>query len=315
VHPNKKQYTYRTVKDEKTIMSRLDRIYSSRQHAQKIFEWKSGPTTVPTDHCLVSLKFAPKDAPLIRNGRWTWFIPSLDEKPLIDEIVTHEKTIQMKFENLQAGLTTRDETNPQALWEIFKADLKKTTKKKADKSHHKASSRIKRLERDCDETRDDPNFEYDEDARAKESYLMSEIKHIITAKDKENREDLRATIADHSEKLGGIWSAINKEKKPRDLIRRLRTPGSNPPQYERSTVRMAELARSYHQNLQNDTDPPPSDEERREQIERQLEEIPAEQTIENPGETSMNVLISENSIRSALSQTKNRTATGIDGCP
>jgi exonuclease III len=111
-HPNKKQYTYRTVKDEKTIMSRLDRIYSSRQHTQKIFEWKSRPTTVPTDHCLVSLKFAPKDAPLIRNGHWTWFIPSLDEKPLIDKIMTHGKTIQMKFENLQAGLTTRDETNP-----------------------------------------------------------------------------------------------------------------------------------------------------------------------------------------------------------
>jgi hypothetical protein len=193
--------------------------------------------------------------------------------------------------------------------------LKKTAKKKADKSRHKVSSRIKRLERDRDETRNNPNFEYDEDTRAKESYLMSEIKHIITAKDKENREDLRATIADHGEKLGGIWSAINKEKKPRDLIRRLRTPGSNPPQYERSTVRMAELACSYHQNLQNDTDPPPSDEERREQIERQLEEIPAEQTIENPGETNMNVLISENSVRSALSQTKNRTTTGIDRCP
>lgn len=296
-------------------MSRLDRIYSARRHAQTVFEWKAGPSAVPTDHCLVSLKFAPRDAPLIGNGRWTWYIPSLNEKQLLDEIVTKGKEIQTKLMTLQEGLTTRDEINPQSIWEDFKNDLQKIAKRNANKSHYKATNRIKKLEHDRDAVRDDPNFEYDENVRLKESYLTSEIQHLISTKNTENREDIHATIANHEEKLGSIWSAINKEKKPRDLIRRLKTPGLNLPQYERSTVRMADLARSYHQNLQNDAGPPPSDEEREEQIYRQLEEVPTTQTLENPKETRMNGLIDENSVRNALDLTKNKTATETDGCP
>ena len=119
------------------------------------------------DHCLVSLKFAPKDAPLIGNGRWTWYIPSLNEKPLLDDIIMKGKTLQAKLENLQDGLTTRDKTNPQALWEDFKRDLQKIAKRKANKSHHKATTHIRKLEQDCDDVRDDPNFEYNNNARAK----------------------------------------------------------------------------------------------------------------------------------------------------
>ena len=77
---------------------------------------------------------------------------------------------------------------------------------------------------------------------------------------------------------------------------------------------MADLARSYHQNLQNDARPPPSEEEREEQIKKQLDEIPATQTLENPAETRMNGLIDENSVRNALNLTRNKTATGTDGC-
>ena len=314
-HPNGKQFTYRTVKNGKTRMSRLDRIYSARKHTQMIFEWKAEPTAVPTDHWLVSLKFAPKDAPLIGNGRWTWYIPSLKEEPLLAEIVVKGKELQEKLEKFVNGQTTRDETNPQALWEMFKSDLKTTARRKADKSRYKAISRIKRIEKDRKEICDDPNFEYDEEARAKETYLASEIKHLTTLNEKGKREELRALISSHGEKLGGIWSAINKEKKPRDLIRRLRLLDSNPPQYERSTVKMAELARSYHQNLQEDVGQPVTNEERSQQINTPLEAIPASQVLENPGETNMNDFLDEQSVQTALHLTKNGTATGIDGCP
>ena len=314
-HPNQKQYTYRALSNGKTRMSRLDRIYSARKHSQTIFDWKSEPTAVPTDHWLVSLKFAPNDAPLIGNGRWTWFIPSLKEEPLLAEIAKRGNELQERLESLQNGQTTRDETNPQTLWEAFKLDLKEIAKQKADKSHYKSISRMKRLEKDRKEICDDPNFEYDEDARVNESYLASEIKHLTITSEKENREELRALISSHGEKLGGIWSAINKEKKPRDLIRRLKKPNSNPLQYERSTVKMAELAQNYHQTLQTDADPPPTEEERLQQISTALETIPAAQILSNPGETKMNNLLDEGSVRTSLDLTKNGTATGVDGCP
>jgi len=114
-HPNEKQYMFRTTKNGKTSLSRLDRIYSARKHSQVIFEWKSEPTAVPTDHWLVSLKFAPKVTPLIGNGHWTWFIPSLNEKPLLDGIVAKGTELQAKLKSLHNGLTTRDKMNPQLL--------------------------------------------------------------------------------------------------------------------------------------------------------------------------------------------------------
>ena len=314
-HPNTKQYTYRSFTNERTRLSRLDRIYSARRHSQTVFEWKTQFTAVPTDHCLVSLKFAPKDAPYIGNGRWTWYIPSLDEESLLDKIVSKGLVIQTRLENLENGTTTREETNPQTLWETFKDDLQKIAKADANKSRQKINTRINKLEEDWNQVRKDPNFEYDENARAKESYLANEMKHLISKRDKEKRDDLRATISHHGEKLGGIWSAINKEKKPRDLIRRLKTPGSNPPQYERSTTRMADLARCYHQNLQDDPGPPPSEPQREQQIRKPLDAVPPTQTLENPTGTRMNALLDKNSVIEALNHSKNGTATGMDGCP
>jgi hypothetical protein len=87
-----------------------------------------------------------------------------------------------------------------------------------------------------------PNFEYDKNARAEESFLSNEIKHLRSIQDKEKWKDLQAITSHYNKKLGGIWSAINKEKKPRNLIQRLKVPGLNPPQYEHCTARMANLA-------------------------------------------------------------------------
>jgi hypothetical protein len=60
---------------------------------------------------------------------------------------------------------------------------------------------------------------------------------------------MRATLTNHREKLEGIWTAINKERKPHDLIHRLKCPALDPSQYERKSPRMAELAKNYHDNL------------------------------------------------------------------
>src|SRR5712672_680360 len=78
---------------------------------------------------------------------------------------------------------------------------------------------------------------------------------------------------------------------------------------------MAELAQNYHQNLQNDTGPSPSNEEREQQIRVSLEAIPAKQILENPRETRMNGLLDEESVSVTLKLTKNKTATRTDGCP
>ena len=313
-HPNTNLYTYRYQKHRETRLSRLDRIYSARKHAQAIFEWKAEPSAVPTDHWLISLKFAPKDAPLIGNGRWTLYLPDIEDGHLIEKIASKGVELEKKLDLLEREPTNRAVSNPQTLWETFKNDVKMTVKKETDKSKYKAMQKIKNLEKDRSETIETLAFERNEPARTHEAYLANEIKHLMRKDAQGKREDMKANLIHHGEKLGGIWTAISKGKKPRDLIRRLKIPNQDPPQYERSTVRMANLARNYHAQLQDDATRVP-EEERSEHIRAALTVVPDAQLMEEPDRSPLDQLITEAAVERALKTAKNCTATGMDGCP
>jgi hypothetical protein len=78
---------------------------------------------------------------------------------------------------------------------------------------------------------------------------------------------------------------------------------------------MAELAKNYHNNLQN-RDPPPLDKDTRTaQIEAALEAIPNDQRLDDPGNSPMSRLITEDNVAKALKSAKKGTSTGMDGCP
>ena len=134
---------------------------------------------------------------------------------------------------------------------------------------------IKNLERDIKDITAKPDFDENNHLRVEEAYLENKLTHLIKILAKNEKAEMKASLAAHGEKLGGIWSAINKERKPRDLISRLKVPNTTPIQYERTSTRMAELARNYHDNLQkqnivSDQDP----EERKTEIEHALRDIP-----------------------------------------
>ena len=76
---------------------------------------------------------------------------------------------------------------------------------------------------------------------------------------------------------------------------------------------MAELAQTYHQNLQTDAEPPSTNEVRKQQIRTPLEVIPPTQILMNPGESEMDRLLDMKNVAKALTLMKNRTATGVDG--
>ncbi len=69
-NPNGRIFTHSHTNGRKHEHARLDRIYTAKKHDCWLFEWKANQLEVPTDHSVVSVKFAPKDAPLIGNGRW-----------------------------------------------------------------------------------------------------------------------------------------------------------------------------------------------------------------------------------------------------
>jgi ribonuclease HI len=314
-HPNERLFTYRAAREDGWIQSRLDRIYAARRHAPIIFGWKAGPTATPTDHWMVTVKYAPKDAPEIGDGRWTWPLQSLSDATLIEKVAKRGQIVQENLDKLDRGELNRNEINPQHLWEEFKIDIQKIAKNHTNKSRHKTASMIKRLEKDIKTIASDPDFDTNDKLRAEEAYLENKLSHLTKVVARNQKADTKAALAENGEKLGGIWSAINKEKKPRNLISRLKIPESNPHQYERASMRMAELAKKYHDNLQRQDIPEQTDAERVTEIEHALRVIPARQQLEDPQRSSMNRTATTIQVQTAINHAKNNTATGMDGCP
>ena len=182
--------------------------------------------------------------------------------------------------------------------------------------YHKITSCITALEKDLRETNNKPDISTNKETQACKAILSSQLKHL-KKKDMKNRKDLmKAKLANHSEWLGGMWSALGKEKRPRSLIHRLKIPNTNPPQYERSSERMAELACDHHKALQNkDIDPNMNIEEYNMMINDILNKIPANQHLEDPERTTINWKITEEQVSKALQYMKDNMATGLDGCP
>ena len=71
--------------------------------------------------------------------------------------------------------------------------------------------------------------------RVNEAYLAKELEILIRIREKDKKDDTRAVISSHGDVLGGIWSAMNKDRKPRDLMYWLKNPNMLPTTYERDS--------------------------------------------------------------------------------
>ena len=315
-YPNYKVYTYRATHNDNPIKSRLDRIYITPQVSQHSYNWQHGATPVPTDHWLVLVRFAPRDSPYIGNGRWSLNTHSLNNKNLTSALIEHGMILQQALNNTAEAHTDRNTTNPQLLWKQYKNTITSTAKKHNKETYYKFNSRISALKKDIHNIAQHPDFTIDTTMGTTEAILAQELNHLEKKHSKDKKDKLRAEIALHGEKLGGVWSAISKDVKPRDTIYRLKIPNSNPPQYERCTKNMAQLARNYHENLQQREQlPHHNQDENIALLERLLDEIPNNQKLDNQQQTAMNWPITQDQVLRAINLTKNGTATGLDGCP
>jgi exonuclease III len=145
-HPTQREYSYRTNANGSTSESRLDRIYAATHMEDLCFDWQHAPSPISTDHWLVKVKYTPRDTARIGPGRWQLPIYALENETYLDLIKTIGLTLWNKIQDFHHLNTDRDTTNPQLMWEEFKADLQKATKKQIQKSLHKMNLRIKNLE-------------------------------------------------------------------------------------------------------------------------------------------------------------------------
>src|SRR5258707_2297313 len=235
---------------------------------------------------------------------------------MTDKIINRGMKLQSDLKCATREQFNHDTINPQLLWNQFKSNIKCLTKQDSKETHHKIASHMTKLRKDLQEISHHPDFNTNKTLGTMEAILAHELVHLKKIQAKNKKDRLQAEIASHGEKLGGVWSTLNKENKPCDLICCLKVPNSNPPQYKCCSKRMAQLAYNYHEQLQQS---PPDDLPDRidynTQLDNILSKIPANQKLKDPNQTTINWQITQDQVKKALHFTKNRSATGLDGCP
>ena len=149
--PHDRSFTYCANCNGQQIKSRLDRIYTSSAAARHTYGWKICQTAVLTDHWMVLAKYAPAEAPYIGKGRWTWQIPSLENKDLMKAVVDRGKRLQEDISQAQRAGTDRRMANPQTLWKQFKDDIREIAKKHNKESRAKTSKRMTLIREDMNQ--------------------------------------------------------------------------------------------------------------------------------------------------------------------
>ena len=300
-------------------MSRLDRIYTSNEAAKETFDWKITQSSVPTDHWMVSVKYAPLQAPFIGTGRWTMQLSELKNEDLLNKLIDKGKRLQTDLQDPTNAQLPREQVNPQILWARFKKDVVKTTKKHCSESRGKLRKKIVAIEKSIKELTRNPNLDTDNSLRVKEAFWARELANLKQIQARDKRDETRAVVANHGEVLGGVWSAMNKDRKPRDIIPRLKIPNQQNEanvKFERDSRRMTKMARDYHEALQaQDITIPDDSPEWKPKVANVLNEIPANQRLSEQDLAKEEWILTSEQVKKALHLAKNGTATGIDGCP
>ena len=82
----------------------------------------------------------------------------------------------------------------------------------AKECFYRITSRIKAIERDLRDTNNSQDISTNREAQMHTAYLTGQLRHLRKKEARNQRDLLSAKLANHGECLGGIWSALGKEK-------------------------------------------------------------------------------------------------------
>jgi hypothetical protein len=202
--------------------------------------------------------------------------------------------------------------NPQTLWESFKMDITKYAKQTIKTKIYKKNSTIQKLNKHRKEILENLNYEDDDNLKWEEALIANQIEYLENLDSRNQRQKTHTNIILQGEKLGSAWSQAGKGKKLRDLITRLEVPNLSPKRYETQSIKMAELMKEYHQNIQNnDITNFKGEEARTQAIDQILDEIPDLQKLPTIAFEANNQLILREHVSMALKSAKMDPPLGL----
>ena len=292
-------------------MSRIDRIYACPELGMHLSDWTVESTEIPSDHRMTLVRFAPQNAPFIGKGRWSWPLGLLHDKPLNEKIHSLGIVLQEKLKDLPPNDRA---SNAQTLWQHFKDDIKKEACTVAKSQLSKISKRIVALKKDLAEASRSTALDEEEPARTNVIALDREIDHLEKKRYKSAHNKAQALWFVKGERVNKYWSRVNNPRTPRDLIYRLIHPTTQ--EAITRSDKMSELARDYHDNLQQEGLLQPTVEPHKSTIREALDKVPESQKMTDPSSLSpLNSVITYKALDAALKLLKLGSAAGPDGLP
>jgi exonuclease III len=246
INPDTKNYTYSQVRPQGSIKSRLDRIYVVEHRLRYCREWPIDTPAIATDHRMVSVRLSDKKLPFIGRGRWIIPLFLIENKGMNIKIQKLGKTLESNID-----IARTESCNPQTLFNDFKQELINECREEAKISKPKREKQLQDLDEKAKALYNDPDIT-NEEKQTKVNAILEQM-NLIQQKFYEKLGDNRtAKIRLESESATSkAWAQSGKIRPPRDTIQELKIPDSNPPSFVKNSDKMAELARNYHETLQD----------------------------------------------------------------
>ncbi|KAK7007352.1 Endonuclease/exonuclease/phosphatase, partial [Favolaschia claudopus] len=313
-YPTTRAYTFTQPIALGGSQSRIDRFYVKEDVFEHTFEWDIQTVGIETDHRMISLRLTTEKAPTIGHGRWVWPAHLIRDKEITKFLNEEGLKLEAELDALEEE-EARGQWNPsrnaQTLWANWK---NKSGKKVRDRSRivvPKLTEEIAEIKNKMDIIANDKELT-EEEKTLSGAVLQEKLSKL--EKQRHNGSRLSAQVRNRleGEVISSYWTQINKPHKPRDIIARLRNSASTEdiPRYETNSKNMADMARNYHNSLQNDQTPVPRP-VRGAKITTVLERTTRRTTEEQQALLRKRLTLED--VRDALRKSANFKAPGLNG--
>ncbi|KIY49438.1 hypothetical protein FISHEDRAFT_72761 [Fistulina hepatica ATCC 64428] len=307
---NPDAFAYSHVQDGTGVQSRIDRIYVTDEVLQNCAAWNIEPCEIRSDHLLVSVDLANTAMPERGKGRPTFKLYALANKKVSREINAIGEAYLQDLAGCEARLP--ETTDVQVRHEKFKNDLLQAASNYAKKTKPIIKKKIEDTKVLIELNWNDSSIDDDEKILTG-ALLQHKVDELYALKLTSDSAASKTAAKILGEKVNKTWPSWGRESSPRDELRSLEKPGAAPLQYVSKSLEMAELARDYHNNLQNADLDRGLHEDRARIIEEVISTIPGSRKVTQEQKASLSGPFLEEEVRSALYQSKNGKAAGLDG--
>lgn len=182
----------------------------------------------------------------IGRGRWTLKTHVIKDKKFRKYVMCTGKVAIKEIKSLKGP--RNQERNPQTIYKKWKEDLLAMAKEQDKEMVPKYKVEKRNLESEKDWILSNEDLE-EHDKRRAPYHVTKNLSTLEYKYHMLKREAVAMKNRMERETMCKYWTRTNKQALPRDLIYALKKP--NPGTNETDSAKMAELGRSYHDNLQS----------------------------------------------------------------